>query len=209
MHTFMSPIPGSPNITDVPDELRERALKRTAVMLRELDQIRRTLELPIEQLPIVIDTYGKHVVALVAEAERADFAKRVEAEREDLAKRTQRLPITMRSETSDYQPMKVVPGKTCVVIVRPQCGSFRPEDFAIHGDRARWVVHDIKIGHRSQFLGKRGPAPGTEFGPGGILEHLRLETCQMAMDLVLEVEYVGPEAAGEVFEVTIVGTVIS
>jgi hypothetical protein len=29
------------------------------------------------------------------------------------------------------------------------------------------------------------------------------------MDLVLEVEYVGPEAVGEVFEVTIVGTAIS
>jgi len=199
MHPFMSPIQAMvPNIADVSDDLRERALKRTAAMLRELDQIRRTLELSVDQLPIVIDTYAKVVEALIAEAARAD-----------LATHTRRLPITMRSENSDYQPMKVVPGKPCIVIVRPQTLSFRPEDFAIHGDRTRWIVHDIKVGNRSQFAGKRGPAPGTEFGPGGILEHLRLETCQTAMDLVLEVEYVGPEAVGEVFEVTIVGTAIS
>ena len=68
------------------------------------------------------------------------------------------------------------------------------------------MVHDIKVGNRSQFASKRGPAAGTEFGPGGICEHLRLKTCQTAMDLSIIVEYVGPEADGEVFEATLVGT---
>jgi hypothetical protein len=197
MHPFMSVPnhPFMPNITDAPEEMRERALKRTADMLRKLDEVRRTLELPVEQLPIVVETYGKMILALMAEADR-----------EELAKRTSREPITMRSETRDYEPMKIKPGKPFAVIVRPQCLAFRPEDLAIHGDRVRWMVHDIKVGNRSQFAGKRGPAPGTEFGPGGILEHMRLETCQTAMDLVLEVEYIGPEADGEVFEATMVGT---
>lgn len=57
----------------------------------------------------------------------------------------------------------------------------------------------------SQFAAKRGPAPGTEFGPGGLLEHMKLETLQTAMDFTIVVEYVGPEANGEVFEATVVG----
>lgn len=194
MHPFMSPI--THNDIDIPEELRERALKHTAAMLRKIDEVRRSLELPVEQLPIVIETYGKAVLALIAEEER-----------KKLAARTTRLPMTLRSQNRDYLPMKIKPGDTHAVIVRPQT-VFRPEDLAIHGDRSRWVVHDIKIGNRSQFAGKRGPAPGTEFGPGGICEHLRLETCQTAMDLVIEVEYVGPEPDGEIFEATIVGTTI-
>ena len=196
MHPFMSPFmsPGMHNIADVPEELRERALKHTAAMLRKIDEVRKQLELPVEQLPIVIETYGKVVLALIAEEER-----------KQLAARTTRLPMTLRSETRDYQPLKIKPGVTHTMIVRPQTLAFRPEDLAISGDRARWVVHDIKIGNRSQFAGKRGPASGTEFGPGGICEHLRLETCQTAMDIALVVEYVGPDPDGEVFEAMLVG----
>jgi len=199
MHPFMpSHQPFTPNDADVSDELREKALKRTADMLQKLDAIRRTLEMPVDQLPIVIETYHKVVAALVAKTER-----------EDLAKRTQRVPITMQSQNRDYEPLKVTRGKEVHVVARPQYLVFRPEDIAIHDDRARWVVHDILVGGRSQFAQKRGPAPGTEFGPGGILEHLRLETCQTAMDFALVVEYVGPEVDGEVFEATIVGTALS
>ena len=188
----MSPV--MHNIADVPEELRERALKHTAAMLRKIDEVRRQLELPVEQLPVMIETYGKVVVALLAEEER-----------KKIVEHATRLPMTMRSENRDREPMKIKPGDTHEVIVRPQT-IFRPEDLAIHGDRSRWMVHDIKIGNRSQFVGKRGRAAGTEFGPGGICEHLRLETCQTAMDLAVIVEYVGPEADGEFFEATMVGT---
>lgn len=196
MHPFMSPMHPSVthNIIDVPEEMREKALQRTAAVLRKIDEVRRNLELPVEQLPIVIETYGKVVSALIAEAAR-----------EEMAKRTSRMPMTMQSESRDYQPMKIARGKQVEVIIRPQTLAFRPEDIAIHGDRSRWVVHDIVVGTRSQFANKRGPAPGAEFGPGGILEHLRLETVQTAMDFKLVVEYVGPEADGEIFEATVVG----
>lgn len=199
MHPYsMHPMPMHPeaqNIADVSGEIRERALKRTSEMLQKIDEVRRALNLPVEQLPVVIEIYGQTVLALIAEHER-----------EEIAKRTTRHPLTMRSENRDYLPMKVVPGKIFDVIARPMFLAFQPEDIAIHNDRARWRVHDILVGNVSQFASKRGPAAGTEFGPGGILEHLRLETARTAMDLVLRVEYIGPEPEGEVFEATIVGT---
>jgi hypothetical protein len=183
-----------PNIADVADDIRDKAVKRTAETLRMLVEVRRSLELPVDQLPIVIETYGKMVLALLAEADR-----------QELAKRTQRLPLKLRSEDHN-EPVKIRPGKTFKVLIHSQVLSFRPEDLAIHGDRSRWLVHDIMVGNRSQILGKhRGPVPGTEFGPGGILEHLRFDTLQISMDFVLDVEYVGPEADGEVFEATVVG----
>ena len=191
MHPFM--FPTAPNDADVSDELCERALKRTATMLREVEQIRRTLELPVEQLPVVIETYNQVVITLLAEEGR-----------KKIAARTTRLPMTLRSDNRDGAPMKILTTQTVDVSIRPQTW-FRPEDLAIRGDRSRWMVHDIRVGNRSQFAGKRGPAAGTEFGPGGICEHLRLETCQTGMDLTLTVEYVGPEESGEVFEAVIVG----
>lgn len=192
VHPFMTPI--THNISDVPEELREKALQRTAAVLRKIDEVRRSLELPVEQLPIVIETYSQVVLALLAEEERTKFAAR-----------TTRLPMTLRSQNG-YLPIKIKSGIMHEVIMRPQTLAFRPEDLTIHGDRSRWMVHDIKIGNRSQFAGKSGPAPGTEFGPGGICEHLRLETLQTAMDLAITVEYVGPEPDGEIFEATMVGT---
>jgi hypothetical protein len=191
----MDPIVPRINIVDVSEEMRERALKRTAEVVRKIDEVRRALELPVDQLPTVIEIYGQVVMAQIAEEQR-----------KDMALRTTRLPITMQSETRDWEPMKIKPGNVHAVVVRPQTCAFRPEDLAIHGDRSRWMVHDIKVGNRSQFAGKRVPAAGTEFGPGGICEHLRLETCQTAMDLTIMVEYVGPEQDGEVFEATLVGT---
>ena len=195
MNPFMSPV--MHNVADLDGEQFKIALKRTAEMLRKIDEVRKQLEWPVEQLPVVIETYGKIVHALIAEEER-----------KKLAMRTTRMPMTMCSENRDGEPMKILPTQKVDVIVRPQTLAFRPEDLAIHGDRSRWVVHNIKIGHRSQFAAKRGPAPGTEFGPGGILEHLKLETAQTAMDITLTVEYVGPEEGGEVFEATMVGTAI-
>ena len=206
MHTFIPLEHSIPNIVDVHEELREKAFKRTAEMLRKLDEIRRSLELPAEQLPIVIKMYNTMVTALIAEAEREESAKHVKRMPITSAKHVKRMPITMRSENRDYEPMKIPRGGVVPVIVRPQFLAFRPEDFAIHGDRSRWMVHDIKVGNRSQFMGSHGPAAGTEFGPGGICENLKLETVQTAMDLTLDVEYVGPEPGGEVFEATIIGT---
>lgn len=185
------------NIDDISEEMRDKALKRTALMLEKFEDLRRAAALPVDQLPMVIDIYGKVVFALIAEAQR-----------EELAKHTKRLPMTMQSQDREFKPMKVAPGKTFDVIVRPNFQAYRPEDFAIHSNRSHWLVHDIRIGNRQQFAGKRAPTPGTEFGPGGVLEHMKLDTIQTAMDFVLEVEYVGPNPEGEVFECTVIGTAV-
>lgn len=178
------------------DQLGQLALTRTAAMLQELDKIRRALDMPMEHLPLVIEIHGKVTASLAAEAER-----------ERAIQNCERTPLPMRSETLDRQPMKITHGKPHTVRARPQRRGFRPEDFAIRGDRTRWLVHDIKIGNRSQFESIcSAPIPGIEFGPNGVCAHLSLAPVHMGMDLELEVEYVGPEPEGEVFEASIVGT---
>lgn len=62
--------PLQPNFADVTDEMRDKALKRTAEMMRKIDEVRRALELPVEQLPTVFKAYSENVLALLAEAER-------------------------------------------------------------------------------------------------------------------------------------------
>lgn len=182
------------NTVDVPPEMRDRALKQTAELVRKIDEVRKQLELPVDQLPVVIEIYGKVVLSLFAEEER-----------KKMAERTTRLPMTLRSEDRDYRPMKIKRGEPISVIVRPQTIAFRPENLAIQGDPSRWLVHDIKCGNRSLFAAHHGPTCGTDFGVGGVLEKMKLETCQTAMDFAVVVEYVGPEPDGEVFEATIVG----
>lgn len=193
MHPFMSSVINH-NIVDIPVEMRDRALKQTAEVLRKIDEVRKQLELPVEQLPVVLEIYGKVVMALFAEEER-----------KKMAERTLRLPMTMRSEDRDYTPMKIKSGDPVDVVVRPQVIAFRPENLTIQGEPSRWLVHDIWVGNKSQFAAKHGPTRGTDFGPGGVLENLKLETCQTAMDFKLVVQYVGPEPDGEVFEAAIVG----
>lgn len=167
-------------------------LKLTTTTLTSLNKLRRSLRLPVGQLPLLIEMYDKFATTLTAEIARAENANRE--------------PLTMRSETRDYQPMKLAPGGQHTVTARPRT-SFRPEDFSIHGDRTRWRVHNILLGNRPQFAANQAPVPGTEFGHGGVCEHLRLDRTQHMMDFALVVEYVGPEPDGEVFEATVVGTV--
>jgi hypothetical protein len=191
MHPFMSV---ALNTVDVPPEMRDRALKQTADLIRKIDEVRRQLELPVDQLPVVIEIYDKNVAALIAEEER-----------KKIAERTTRLPMTMRSEDKEYRPMKIKAGDPVDVVVRPQTIAYRVENLAIQGDPSRWLVHDIKVGNRSQLVSKHGPLRGTDLGVGGVLENMKLESLQTAMDFTLVVQYVGPEPDGEVFEAAIVG----
>lgn len=184
------------NLAILTDEQREKANKRTAQVLKELDDIRRKLELPVEQLPLVIELHARSVEAIMAEVARADIERH-----------TSRVPFMMRSETHDYKPMKIQRGQVAEVKSCPQFSMFRPEDFEIHGHRDRWRVHDIKVGNRSQVLGRSFmPIPGDQLGPAGVCAHLRLDTVGIGTYFTFMVEYVGPEPDGEVFEVTIVGS---
>src|SRR5271169_2099178 len=99
MHpALLSPTPPTfPVLTD--DDLRAKSFARTFDILQKLGEMRRKLELPVDQLPIVIEIYAQQVAALLAE----------KAEAEADARR-RRLPLAIRSETSDHQPMKLPPG---------------------------------------------------------------------------------------------------
>jgi len=187
-----------PNFMDITDDLGARAFNRASDLLRKLDELRGTLDLPSEQLPLVIDLYAKSVEALLVERERAD-----------LDARTKRLPLNLRIESnrSPYQ-LNILPKQSVQITETTPFASFRPEEFRIHGDAARWVVHDIKIANRSQFLGRGGPIPGAEFSAGGVCAYLRLETMYSGATLQLTAEYIGPIEEGEVFEATIVGTAV-
>lgn len=188
MFTYVAPLPVA-NIADVSEEMRDQALARAASTLKKIDEVRKKLELPIDQLPVLIDLYGKHVLALQAEAAR-----------EEAAKRMLRVPLTLRSAGP------IAPEVKQAVTLQPTYAAFRVEDITIQGECEHWLVHDLKVGNRSQFLAKMAPVPGTNFGPNGVLARLRLETCQTAMDFVMEVEYIGPSVIGAVFEASIVGT---
>ena len=198
------PVVQRPSITAAltPDQ-HKRVLERTSTVLSDLEKLRKKLKLAPAQMSLVIDIYNKE-----AEAARA------EAEHEERERNATRVPLTLRSQVFDPEKPHVViekklqrnDGKPLAIIARPGF-DFRPEDFAIHGDRSRWLVHDVRIGNRGQFATRHLPAAaGTEFGPGGICEHLRFDICKAGTDLAMLIEYVDPELEGEVFEATIVGT---
>jgi hypothetical protein len=189
-----SSIPSVPSVLD--EETRQVVLKRTADVLRELDGIRRSLELPPEMFSYVLEIYAASAREAVLEKERTERAKNV-----------RRTPMALMSSDREYQPLRIKRGKVFSVIGRPQHLTYRVEEIEIDGNPARWRVHNIKVGNVSQGAESfRHPIPGERFRKGGIMSDLRFEPCQTAMDFVMEVEYVGPLDEGEVFEATLVGT---
>jgi hypothetical protein len=71
-------------------------------------------------------------------------------------------------------------------------------------DPENWLVHDLKIGRRSQFL-QPVAVPGTEFATGRWRNDIIYETAQIGMDVAISVEYVGPRKTGAPFFATLIG----
>jgi hypothetical protein len=184
----------SPLILD--DSMRKTAFQRTADILQECDKIRLNLNLPPEALGRILDVYISSAREVAIEKEQADLAARM-----------QRVPMTIGSHDDRHQPFRILPHQVVQVIECPQWPSYRVEEIEINGDPTRWLVHEIKIGNVPQSPRLLlPPIPGERFRKGGIMSDLRLDVCQIAMHFVMAVEYVGPEAEGEVFEATLVGT---
>lgn len=199
--TMIGPHPlARPLLHTIDDETRATALKRTADTMRELNKIRLSLELPPAAIQQVLEVYA-------ASAREAMIAK----ERAEQAKHVQRLPMKMTSLDDLGVRRLIPPGRTVEVDGFPQWIAYRVEEIEIDGDPSRWLVHDIRVGNRTQRVQSADasrPFPGERFRKGGIMSELRLETCQTAMSFTLVVEYVGPISEGEVFEATIVGTAV-
>jgi hypothetical protein len=57
--------------------------------------------------------------------------------------------------------INILPGQSMQITGRPVTHMFRPERLVIHGG-GDWLVHDLKVGNRSQFV-QSGDVPGAAF----------------------------------------------
>ena len=114
----------------------------------------------------------------------------------------------------DILPMStgvpILPTQSAQITGRPQVLAFKIGRFVISnagtaGGAADWIVNDIKIGNRSQFV-QSGDVPGDLFATNAIDTFVRFETAQTAMDVVVVVTYIGLNESGAPFFGAMVGT---
>jgi hypothetical protein len=114
----------------------------------------------------------------------------------------------------DILPMStgvpILPTQSAQITGRPQVLVFKIGRFVISnagtaGGSADWIVNDIKIGNRSQFV-QSGDVPGDLFATNAIDTFVRFESAQTAMDVVVVVTYIGLNESGCPFFGAMVGT---
>jgi len=114
----------------------------------------------------------------------------------------------------DILPMStgvpILPTQSAQITGRPQTLVFKIGRFVISnagtaGGAADWIVNDIKIGNRSQFV-QSGDVPGDLFATNAIDTVVRFESAQTAMDVVVVVTYIGLNESGCPFFGAMVGT---
>ena len=114
----------------------------------------------------------------------------------------------------DILPMStgvpILPTQSAQITGRPQTVVFQVNRFLISnagtaGGAADWIVNDIKIGNRSQFV-QSGDVPGDLFATNAIDTFVRFDTAQTAMDVVVVVTYIGLNECGAPFFGAMVGT---
>jgi hypothetical protein len=95
-----------------------------------------------------------------------------------------------------------------LITSRPQRQAFRPERVFVSnassptstlgaGGAADWLLNDISIGNRSQYV-QAGSLPGDIFQSTAIDSYVTFETAQTAMDVTMSVTYNGTGTTGEV-----------
>jgi hypothetical protein len=97
--------------------------------------------------------------------------------------------------------LPIRPGNRLQIIARPLHSPMRIQRISI-ANADHFVVHDIRIGNRSQLP---QAVPGSTFSESDTNALLDLETLQTSMDLALEVEYVGANPLGEWFVAAAIG----
>lgn len=191
------------------EDAHRLAVKMTAQTLRDLNEIRKSLELPPDCIREIAEVYSSSLREVLVMKESAEHAREL-AEREvDLARRTSRLPMRISSEhRHDKRPINILPNTCAEISVCCQWASFRVEEIEIDGDPSHWIVHCIKVGNRLQSVMGNDSIPGEAFRKDGIMSRVRLDAVLSAMDFTIVVEYVGPESSGKQFTATATGTVI-
>ena len=107
--------------------------------------------------------------------------------------------------------INLVKGRLYRLIARPQTNAFRPERIVIGsgttpGGADDWDVHDITVGHRSQFV-QSGVVPGGLFKPDAVDTFIHFDTVQTCMDFGIEVSYRGPNESAP-FPGAAIGTAV-
>jgi hypothetical protein len=104
----------------------------------------------------------------------------------------------------------ILPTQSAEITAHPQ-RAFRCERFMISGagtsgGAADWIVRDIRIGGRSQFVqGVQGDVPGDAFATNAIDAFVRFETAQATMAIAVSVTYIGLNEGGCPFFGSMVG----
>jgi hypothetical protein len=185
-------------------ESTRRFLERVDV--KALDEMRKSLDLPAEALGALIEIHAKKL----AESE----PRPTKADREVL-------PLSTTE--------RIKPGQSAEITARPQRVAFHPERVFVSDScssdykgpwwkrlwpwykapqlkgASDWVIHDIKIGNRSQFA-QAGSIPADMFRSNAIDSFVTFETAQTAMDIKIVVEYIGANTKGEIFYASMIGT---
>jgi hypothetical protein len=105
--------------------------------------------------------------------------------------------------------VSVLPTQTCRITGRVQSDGFWPDHLTIsnagtENGAADWVVNDIKIAGRSQFL-QSGDVPGDLFATNAVDSFIRFEVAKAATDVEIVVTYIGTNEKGCPFYASIVG----
>lgn len=108
--------------------------------------------------------------------------------------------------------MKVPFGESALITARPQSQGIRPDRLFISGvgtpgGAGDWVVNDIRIAGKSQFL-QSGDVPGDMFATDATDSLLAFDSADRGLDVVIIVSYVGSNKDGCEFYASIVGEAI-
>lgn len=79
----------------------------------------------------------------------------------------------------------VAASTTTTITARPQT-LFRPERLVIQDSGGNFTVNDLKIGKNSQFVAA-GSLPSAVFAANAFGVRLKMDTCQVAMDVAINV----------------------
>ena len=118
--------------------------------------------------------------------------------------------FTSRTDSRQLEEGRIPPGVRARVMAAVQRNGFKPHRLMVGANAAQFMIHDVVINHRSQFVADGQPIPGDVFRPGyyGAADTtLSFESLQAGQTATIVVEYVGPDPAGEAFDAVMIGSI--
>jgi len=195
----------------IDEETRKAELEATRrflarVDVKALDEMRKSLDLPSEALGALIEIHAKKIAE--SELSKTPLARRdvLPLSTNELIRPGQTFEITARPQRCAFRPERVFVSDTFDQYDGPWWKRlspwYKPPQLKGASD---WIIHDIKIGNRSQFS-QAGSIPADMFRSDSIDVFVTFETAQTAMDIKLIVEYVGACPRGQRFFASMIGT---